>query len=66
MSAVPQSMSERADALEMKMMDAMDKRIVARSNLYCLANGEDSMGPPINYGPGAHLDRKSTRLNSSH
>jgi len=48
-------MSERADALEMKMMDAMDKRIVARSNLYCLANGEDSMGPPINYGPGAHL-----------
>jgi hypothetical protein len=55
MSAVPQSMSDRADALEVKMMEEMDKRIVTRSMLYCLADGEDSMGPPINYGPGQHL-----------
>ncbi|NDH53255.1 MAG: HD domain-containing protein [Betaproteobacteria bacterium] len=49
------SMNERADALEMQQIDAMEKRIVTRSMLYCLAAGEDSMGPPIQYGPGAHL-----------
>ncbi|MFM9969660.1 MAG: HD domain-containing protein [Burkholderiales bacterium] len=55
MSANLKSMNERADEIELEKIDAMEKRIVTRSMLYCLANGEDSMGAPINYGPGAHL-----------
>ena len=55
MSANLKSMNDRADEIEMQQMQEMDKRIVTRSMLYCLAAGEDSMGPPINYGPGAHL-----------
>jgi hypothetical protein len=55
MSANLKSMNDRADEIELQQMQDMDKRIVARSMLYCLAAGEDSMGPPINYGPGAHL-----------
>lgn len=55
MSANLKSMNDRADDIELEQMQDMDKRIVARSMLYCLAAGEDSMGPPVNYGPGAHL-----------
>ncbi|MSQ51057.1 MAG: HD domain-containing protein [Betaproteobacteria bacterium] len=55
MSANLKSMNDRADEIETQQMQEMDKRIVTRSMLYCLANGEDSMGPPLNYGPGSHL-----------
>jgi len=64
MSANLKSISERADEIELQQMQDMDRRIVARSMLYCLAAGEDSMGPPINYGPGAHLQMgEDPRLN---
>jgi hypothetical protein len=55
MSATMQSMNERADALELQQMKELDERIVTKSMLHCLAEGKDSMGPPINYGPGSHL-----------
>ncbi len=55
MSATAQSMNERADALELQQMKEMDDRIITKSMLYCLAEGKDSMGAPINYGPGKHL-----------
>jgi hypothetical protein len=55
MSASLKSINDRADEIELQQMQNMDKRIVARSMLYCLAAGEESMGPPIHYGPGAHL-----------
>ena len=55
MSAIPKSMNDRADEIELEQIDKMEKSIVTRSMLYCLAAGEDSMGPPINYGPGARL-----------
>ena len=55
MSAVPQSMSERADALELEQMRALDGRVIVKSLLFHLAEGRQSMGPPVNYGPGMHL-----------
>ena len=55
MSAVPQTMSERADALELEQMRAMDGRIIVKSLLFNLADGHQTMGPPVNYGPGKHL-----------
>lgn len=55
MSATAQSMNERADALEVQQMKEFDERIVTKSMLHCLSEGQDSMGAPFNYGPGHHL-----------
>jgi hypothetical protein len=49
------SLSERADAIELQQMKEMDDRIVAKSMLYNLADGQRSMGAAITYGNGRHL-----------
>jgi hypothetical protein len=53
--AQAQSLSERADALELEQMKALDDRIIAKSLLYHLAEGERTMGNATGYGNGRHL-----------
>jgi hypothetical protein len=55
MSATAPTLNERADALELKQMAELDKKIIARSLLYRLADGDRSMGNATAYGNGIHL-----------
>ena len=55
MSAVPQTLSEKADALELQQMAELDRKIIAKSLLFRLADGDRSMGNATAYGNGVHL-----------
>jgi hypothetical protein len=49
------SMSERADDLELQQMAALDDRVVTKSLLFFLADGEQSLGNAFGVGSGKHL-----------
>ena len=49
------TLSERADALEIEQMKALDQRIIAKSLLYHLADGQRTMGNATSYGNGRTL-----------
>ena len=55
MSATAQTLNDKADALEMKQMAELDKKIVAKSLLFRLADGDRSMGNATAYGNGITL-----------
>ena len=50
-----QSMSERADALELQQMQELGERIVTKSLLYNLADGDQSLGVDFAIGSGKRL-----------
>jgi hypothetical protein len=50
-----QSMSERADALELQQMQELGERIVTKSLLYNLADGDQSLGVGFAIGSGKQL-----------
>ncbi len=50
-----QSMSERADALELQQMEELGERIVTKSLLYNLADGDQSLGVGFAIGSGKRL-----------
>ncbi len=50
-----QSMSERADALELQQMQELGERIVTKSLLYNLADGDQSLGVGFAIGSGKRL-----------
>ena len=50
-----QSMSERADALELQQMQELGERIVTKSLLYNLADGDQSLGIGFAIGSGKRL-----------
>ncbi len=50
-----QSMSERADALELQQMEELGERIVTKSLLYNLADGDQSLGIGFAIGSGKRL-----------
>ena len=53
--ATTQTLSERADALEMQQMKELGDRIVTKSLLYNLADGEQSLGNGFAIGSGKQL-----------
>jgi hypothetical protein len=55
MAATTQSMSERADALERRQMQELGDRIVGKSLLYNLADGDRSLGSGFVTPPGKKL-----------
>jgi hypothetical protein len=53
--ATKQTMSERADELELQQMNALGNRIAGKSLLYNLADGDRSLGAGFELGPGQLL-----------
>jgi hypothetical protein len=54
MSAV-QTMSERADALELQQLKELENKIIAKSLLYYLSDGQQSLGSGFGQGTGKQL-----------
>jgi hypothetical protein len=52
MSVVPSSMNERADELELQQMKELNDRIVTKSLLYYLSDGQQSLGARFASGGG--------------